>query len=171
MEKNVENNATCPLKITKDEGRFKLSGELDARADLSPLLTSAEPVEVDLREVDAITTTGTRRWLQFIRAWGPRQLALYGCPPPLVSLFNAVPSAVGLTEDAMHVKSVLVPFSCHRCHFYQETEVRVESVLNQGDDVYLPDDTCGICGEKTELATSADDYFVFLTWNNQRTRR
>lgn len=152
------------LSIRVEDGRHVLEGAFDEFSDLSPLLSAKSPLKLDLKLLQAVSSIGVRKWLQFLKDWGDKTLELYGCAPPFVSILNAFPPALGEGEKVENVKSVMVPFSCEPCNQYLETEVTMRTVKMTPQGIVLPTVSCPGCGSEARLVTDPDEYFVFLTW-------
>lgn len=158
------NNEGSGFKIEQVDGAHVLDGAFDTNCDFAPLLKKPPPLILDLRGIQAVNSVGIRRWLEFLQAWGKKDLELVGCTPPFVSMLNSVPPAAGWKPRAGCVRSVLVPYSCELCNLYMETEVALSILKQDTGNVELPDVICRSCGAEARLVADTDEYFLFFLW-------
>lgn len=152
------------LTFDRDGDVYRFSGALNHLSDLKPLLNAAPPLRMDWRGIQSVSSSGIRLWMEFLARWGDKPMEISAVTPPLVSMINAVPGAVGPMGRKETIRSVLVPYSCRRCNRYMELEVSTSTVLTADGELLLPEASCVECGEAAELVMDPDEYFLFLVW-------
>ncbi|RYZ93304.1 MAG: hypothetical protein EOP06_01415 [Proteobacteria bacterium] len=117
---------------SKDQDRvlkFEFKGLLDEHAKL-PVLNTGHVVEICLRNVTGLNSTGTRLWCQWVRAVPSNvHVRLLNCPAVFIKCFNQVH---GSLAPNIRVQSFYVPF------YSDKTGERVDTLYTYGVHFGVP---------------------------------
>ncbi|HVV83615.1 MAG TPA: hypothetical protein VHE35_11105 [Kofleriaceae bacterium] len=135
-----------------------LAGVIDEAADLRPLSAlGRRPIEIDLRGVQRINSSGVRTWIDFVRAV-PREVPLrfVRCPPAIIDQCNMVNGFLGHGR----LESFYAPLACRECdeqveQLYTTAEVRA----GRGK---LPPTPCPRCRRPMAIDDLEDQYLSFV---------
>lgn len=135
-----------------------LTGIIDEAADLSPLTElGARPIEIDLRGVQRINSSGVRTWIDVVRGLpADVPLAFVRCPPPIVDQCNMV---IGFLGHGRLV-SFYAPLVCRECDEQLDQLYPTADVRSGGGA--LPPTPCPRCHEPMVIDDLADQYLSFV---------
>jgi hypothetical protein len=149
---------TVAIEHAADGDRVTLAGVLDEAADLSPLAAlGGRPLEIDLRGVQRINSSGVRTWIDVVRAL-PRAtpLRFVRCPPPIVDQCNMVVGFLGHGR----LESFYAPLACAECDEQLEQLYATAAVKAAGG--VLPPTPCPRCRRPMAIDDLADQYLQFV---------
>jgi hypothetical protein len=134
------------------ETRVALSGNINERADLTPLEKLPHPLVIDLGGLQRINSIGVRNWMNFVRAResAGAELTFERLPPIMVGQMAMITRFMGARS---RVKSVLVPYACPSCH--HEHLQLLEVAPNARIEPQMP---CPKCATVMELDEVVETY-------------
>lgn len=151
-----------PFTVAIDHGAdgdvVTLTGVIDEAADLTPLAAlGARPIEIDLRGVQRINSSGVRTWIDFVRAVPASvPLRFVRCPPPIVDQCNMVLGFLGHGR----LESFYAPLACRECD-EQVEQLYTTAAVKAGRGV-LPPTPCPRCGRLMAIDDLEDQYLLFV---------
>lgn len=146
------------VKSTTERGvLLTLSGRIDESARLDEVAAAVdESVIIDLEGVEFINSMGARNWVNMMRAFADRAVAvtLRRCSEVIVFQMNMILEA----RMGAKVESVLAPYECEDCgdERFALLEVSTDLVREQ------PTRECEECGGTAVFAEMPASYFLFL---------
>lgn len=149
---------TVAVEHTTDLDRVTLAGTIDEAADLSPLAALAgRPLEIDLRGVQRINSSGVRTWIDVIRALPAAvPLRFVHCPPAIVDQCNMVGGFLGHGR----LESFYAPLTCAECD--EQLEALFATAVVRAAGGALPPTPCPRCGRPMTVDDLADQYLHFV---------
>jgi hypothetical protein len=136
-----------------------VSGTIDEQADLVGALSELSgAVELNMRDVWRINSSGVRAWLEAIRLLSQRaDLTFIECPPVFVEQLSMVHGLLG----AGRIESFYVPMICPACG-EEKLELLHAARGNAGCSDWLPRVSCPECNTPLELDDLPEKYeFLF----------
>ena len=139
---------------------IEISGVIDEDNGLAALVEKipAGRATIQLAGVTRITSYGVRDWVNWLGKLDKKgvQLTLVGCAPAIVAQLNLVADFPGKSK----VKSIFVPYVCHRC---DHESIHLVEVSDLGVSPYAaPARRCATCQGALEFDDVEERYFAFL---------
>lgn len=141
---------------------IKLFGEIDAVATLPVVDTSTcSEVQIDLREIRAITSEGCEAWSQWLNGFDrSTSVSLCHCSPTVIQFLNSRSDFLGYRA---YVRSLLVPYYCAPCGSEELVLFSTEKPSDIEKTLRLPyEQLCPRCHRTMELDVAKSDYLIFL---------
>ena len=135
-----------------------VSGVIDEAADLGPLRALAAPtLELDLRGIQRINSSGVRAWIDFVRAV-PATVALrfVRCPPVIIDQCNMVLGFLGHGR----LESFYAPLTCRECD--EQVEQLFTTAAVKAGCGTLPPTPCPRCRRPMAIDDLEDQYLLFV---------
>ena len=151
-----------PTKITLRSGAFHVEGSIDEGADFAAIVASTErPVRLFMRDVETITSFGTRAFRELVTAIGPEGVEIHECPDCIVHSLNMSPNLLGLGGPE-RVRSVMVPYRCRVCNITTDRVVRFEHVRVAPTGVTIRTQRCESCHEVLRAEVEPGEFLLFI---------
>jgi len=122
---------------------------------------------IALSQITRITSYGVRDWVNWLAKLEKKgvKVTLVGCSPAIVAQLNLVADFPGKST----VKSIFVPYVCHRC---DHESIHLVEVSDLGPPPYAaPPRRCATCSSALELDDVEERYFAFLPGAGDASRR
>ena len=135
-----------------------LAGVIDEAADLGPLRALVAPtLELDLRGIQRINSSGVRAWIDFVRAV-PATVALrfVRCPPAIIDQCNMVLGFLGHGR----LESFYAPLTCRECD--EQVEQLFTTAAVKAGYGSLPATPCPRCRRPMAIDDLEDQYLLFV---------
>lgn len=135
-----------------------LAGVLDEAADLAPLRALAAPtIELDLRGVQRVNSSGVRAWIDFVRAVPATvTLRFVRCPPAIIDQCNMVLGFLGHGR----LESFYAPLICRECD--EQVEQLFTTAAVKAGCGTLPPTPCPRCRRPMAIDDLEDQYLLFV---------
>lgn len=152
------------LQATVEERRsgaslVRLTGTLDEHNQLDEITEKVSGAEllINLSGVDRINSTGTRDWVNWLKALEARGVrpTLVACSPAVVAQLNLIKNFAGRAI----VKSFQAPYRCAGCARDKLLLINVSEMRGRAT---APPCTCDDCGKGMVLADESGTYFSFV---------
>jgi len=159
--------AALQVQIIPEAARtiIKLSGVLNAAADLAPIQELRGELDFYLRGFRRISSDSIQAWIDLTRALGSAspgvRIRLHECPIQLVQQANAISNLL----DQAQVVSFFAPYRCEACKEDVELLLYVERDLREpGGEIRRrpPAYRCEACDGPLSFDDIPERYFMFL---------
>ena len=153
-----------PCQIDRSENgtelTFTLSGCIDERADLSPLLATgnAKSLVLDLFAVERINSVGVRDWIETMRQISS-DLAVYWERTSVPMMYQV--TMIANFHGHSQIRSFMGPYYCAQCDLEHPVLLQVDSTLTTPPYAAPPAD-CPECGQSMEFDEMEEDFFEGL---------
>ncbi len=149
---------TVAIDHRADGDVVTLAGVIDEAADLSPLAgLGGRPLELDLRGIQRINSSGVRTWIDFVRAVPPTTpMRFVRCPPAIVDQCNMVHGFLGHGR----LESFYAPLACRECD--EQVEQLYATAVVQAGAGALPPTPCPRCRRPMAIDDLEDQYLSFV---------
>jgi hypothetical protein len=152
-----------PFTVAIDHGIdvdvVTLAGVIDEAADLRPLLAvlGQRAIEMDLRGIQRINSSGVRSWIDFVRAIPAGvPVRFVRCPPPIIDQCNMVIGFLGHGR----LESFYAPLACRECD-EQVDQLYTTAEVKAGRGT-LPPAPCPRCRRPMAIDDLEDQYLLFV---------
>ncbi len=158
------NEVNSTLKNKEIGGIYHLSGMIDETADFSFLNNATAPLKLNMKGILSINSTGLRTFLQFLKAWAPKDFEYHECSAPLIHTVNVLPSVLGEPAIKERLKSLALPYLCEHCQHEEEFIVKISELKSDGDDEWVPPtQSCSKCSKDMAYDGDPETYFLWLS--------
>ena len=148
-------------KKENDRVTVTLAGPFDESASFANVdLAGVKTLDLDFKDVDAITSYGIREWLNWYSQMSPElTINYFNCTKPIVDQINTVS---GLIKKGIVLQSFFTPYYCEACKIFTSL------LLTKGKEftdstVAVPESIpCTKCKGTTELGIIENKYFNFI---------
>lgn len=149
---------TIAIVAGADVDQVTLAGVIDEAADLRPLAAlGGRPIEIDLRGVQRINSSGVRTWIDVIRGLPAAvPLRFVRCPPPIVDQCNMVVGFLGHGR----LESFYAPLTCRECD--EQVEQLVATAAVRAGHGRLPPTPCPRCQRPMVIDDLEDQYLLYV---------
>ena len=148
------------LNMEVTDGVLFLNGVIDHNSHFDKLLETVDKtsLEVNMKEVIRINSTGVRNWVEFLKNYNG-EVSYHECSVPVVEQFNMIPQFFGKRS---RILSFFAPFFC------EESDEEVEVLLTCGTNVDLRtksingEISCDECDGELSRDFDPDEYLRFF---------